>query len=210
MDALVTFPVGALAGLALAAPLGAIGVLLMQEGLERGLRGGLPATAAVATVDTLYCVIAVVAGTLAAPAIAGLAPWPQLGGGVVLIAIGIRALVRSLRATGAAPGRPRTATTSTRGRYPLFLALTAITITPATLLYFVAILPGLAQVAGSATSRFAFVAGVATASFAWQMLLVVVGAALRRTTGPRFRFGTALVGNGVVILFGILLIARAL
>ena len=208
MDALVTFPVGALAGLALAAPLGAIGVLLMQEGLERGLRGGLPATAAVATVDTLYCVIAVVAGTLAAPAIAGLAPWPQLGGGVVLIAIGIRALVRSLRATGAAPGRPRTATTSTRGRYPLFLALTAIT--PATLLYFVAILPGLAQVAASATSRFAFVAGVATASFAWQMLLVVVGAALRRTTGPRFRFGTALVGNGVVILFGILLIARAL
>jgi len=208
MDALVTFPVGALAGLALAAPLGAIGVLLMQEGLERGLRGGLPATAAVATVDTLYCVIAVVAGTLAAPAIAGLAPWPQLGGGVVLIAIGIRALVRSLRATGAAPGRPRTATTSTRGRYPLFLALPAIT--PATLLYFVAILPGLAQVAGSATSRFAFVAGVATASFAWQMLLVVVGAALRRTTGPRFRFGTALVGNGVVILFGILLIARAL
>lgn len=208
MDALVTFPVGALAGLALAAPLGAIGVLLMQEGLERGLRGGLPAATAVATVDTLYCAIAAVAGTLAAPAIAGLAPWPQLGGGVVLIAIGIRALVRSLRATGAAPGRPRTATASTRGRYPLFLALTAIN--PATLLYFVAILPGLAQVAGSATSRVAFVAGVATASFAWQALLVVVGAALRRTTGPRFRFWTALVGNGVVVLFGILLIARAL
>jgi len=136
MDVMLTFPVGVLAGLALAAPLGAIGVLLIQEGLAGGLRTGLPAAAAVAAVDTVYCALAVVAGTLAAPVVAGWAPWPQLVGGVLLVAIGARALAKSRRAP--APATATASASPARGRFALFVTLTAIN--PATLLYFVAIL----------------------------------------------------------------------
>lgn len=38
---------GVVAELAVAVPLGASGVLLLREGVERGLRGGLPAATAV-------------------------------------------------------------------------------------------------------------------------------------------------------------------
>ena len=53
MDFSVALLAGMVAGLALAAPLGAIGVLLLQEGVIRGLRRGLPGAAAVATLDIL-------------------------------------------------------------------------------------------------------------------------------------------------------------
>ncbi|WP_203580236.1 LysE family transporter [Microbacterium hibisci] len=204
MDVLLTFPVGVLAGLALAAPLGAIGVLLIQEGLGCGLRNGLSAAAAVATVDTVYCTVAVSAGTLAAPVVAGWAPWPQLAGGAILVVIGARALAKRRRSPAAeAPGLAP----STRGRFLLFLTLTAIN--PATLLYFVAILPALHDVATSIPAQVAFVAGVAAASFGWQAALVAVGSVLRRGTGPKFHVWTAIIGNGAVIVFGIAIIVQA-
>lgn len=223
MDIALSVVAGATAGLALAAPLGAIGVLLVQEGILRGLRGGLPGAAAVATVDTLYCSAAVVAGALVAPVIAAWAPWPQIGGGVVLIALGVHGLVRSRRAdraTGATDGdvsssdsSPPASSSAGTGtgtgwaRYALFLGLTAIN--PATLLYFVAILPGLGETASSSVGRAGFVVGVALASFAWQALLVALGAGLRHRTGAAFRNWTAVIGNSTVAGLGAMLIAQA-
>ena len=215
---------GVVAGLALAAPLGAIGVLLVQEGILRGLPGGLPGAAAVATVDTLYCAGAVAAGAVLSPMITTWAPWPQIGGGTVLIALGIHGLVkgwrtarpstatRSTRALGsAARSSPVTSSTpspSTTGwaRYALFLGLTAIN--PATLLYFAAILPGLKETASSNTAQVGFVVGVALASFAWQALLVALGAGLRHKTGASFRNWTAVIGNSTVAVLGAILIAQ--
>jgi arginine exporter protein ArgO len=208
----VTFAVlaGAVAGLALAAPLGAIGVLLVQEGVLRGLRGGLPGAAAVATVDTLYCAAAVAAGALVAPVITSWAPWPQIGGGVVLVALGLHGLLNGRRTAQQAGGTAATALTPSgtgRGRYALFLGLTAIN--PATLLYFAALLPGLKETASSNTGQVGFVVGVALASFAWQALLVALGAGLRHKTGAAFRRWTAVVGNSTVVALGAVLIAQA-
>lgn len=204
---------GAVAGLALAAPLGAIGVLLVQEGVLRGLRGGIPGAAAVATVDTLYCAAAVAAGAVLSPMISAWAPWPQVGGGVVLIVLGVLGLVKGLRAArrtavaGAAPPSNPSDSGTGRARYALFLGLTAIN--PATLLYFAAILPGLKEAASSTAAQVGFVVGVALASFAWQALLVAIGAGLRHRTGASFRNWTAVIGNGTVAALGALLIAQA-
>jgi arginine exporter protein ArgO len=201
---------GAVAGLALAAPLGAIGVLLVQEGILRGLRGGLPGAAAVATVDTLYCSAAVAAGALVAPVIASWAPWPQIGGGAVLVALGMQGLLKARRTAQQAGGTEATALVSSgtgRSRYALFLALTAVN--PATLLYFAAILPGLEETASSNAAQLGFVIGVALASFAWQALLVALGAGLRHRTGAAFRRWTAVIGNSTVVALGTLLIAQA-
>ncbi|KQZ08120.1 hypothetical protein ASD23_06500 [Agromyces sp. Root1464] len=228
-DLIIGLFAGAVAGLALAAPLGAIGVLLVQEGILRGLPGGLPGAAAVATVDTLYCAGAVAAGAVLSPMITTWAPWPQIGGGAVLIALGIHGLVkgrpaarptaatsstralgsaaRSIPVTGSTPSWS-TPSTSTTGwvRYALFLGLTAIN--PATLLYFVAILPGLRETASSGAAQVGFVVGVAVASFAWQALLVALGAGLRHKTGASFRNWTAVIGNAIVAVLGAVLIAQ--
>lgn len=210
MDALLTFPAGLVAGLAIAVPVGAIGVLLIHEGVARGFRAGLPAAVAVASVDTVYCAVAVLVGAIAAPVVGGWAPWPQRVGGAVLAAIGVGGLLRSRGArvpavVGSAPAVPAPRGVSPRARFGLFLALTAIN--PATLLYFVAILPGLHDLATSIPAQIAFVAGVTVASFGWQAALVAGGAFLRRIGGPRLRVWTTVVGNGVVILLGIALIA---
>lgn len=53
---------GAVAGLAIAGPVGAIAVLIIQTGLSRGVRAGLAAGAGTATADGIYATIAVLAG----------------------------------------------------------------------------------------------------------------------------------------------------
>lgn len=214
MSVIPSLLAGLIAGLALAAPLGAIGVLLIQEGVTRGWRRGLASAAAVATVDILYCVAAVVAGTAAAGALASTvaaswAPWPQIIGGVALIAIGVHGLARSGRRVAAGES-PQHASGGDSGgrRYALFLGLTALN--PATLVFFAAILTGLGSVTESAATAGAFVVGVGVASFGWQTLLVALGAGLRHTTGHAFRRWTAVVGNSVVVILGALLLVRAL
>lgn len=208
MDTFISLGSGLIAGLALAAPLGAIGILLVQEGIARGLRGSVPSAAAVATVDVVYCTAAVAAGTLAGPIVRSWTPWPQLVGGAALIALGVHGLVRPRRASGQAVDREAVGTGTALQRYALFLGLTALN--PATLVYFAAIVTGLDRVAASMPSAIAFTTGVGVASFGWQILLVALGALLRRTTGQAFRSWTAAIGNGLVIALGVALIAQLL
>jgi len=204
MSLLTAFGAGVAAGLALAMPLGAIGVLLVREGTLRGWRRGAPAALAVATVDTLYCIAAVTLGAVLAPVIAAWAPWPRIVGGIVLLGIAAHGLLRLRRAPGAPPAGGPAGVPSWR-RFVAFLALTAIN--PATLVYFAAVVTGMASLVSEPAAGALFVAGVALASLAWQLLLVLAGAALRWTTGPRTQRVTAWVGNGVVAILGILLIA---
>ena len=62
---------GAAAGLAVAMPLGAIGLLILEAAIRRGLRPGIAAGAGVAAADLTY---AVVAACAAAPIAVALAP----------------------------------------------------------------------------------------------------------------------------------------
>ncbi|MFB2581350.1 LysE family transporter [Herbiconiux sp. P15] len=205
MDVPLSLLSGLVAGLALAAPLGAIGVLLIQEGLTRGLRRGMPGAAAVATVDILYCIAAVTAGALAGPVVNGWAPWPQIVGGAALVAMGVLGLVRSRRRRGSqGADAPITRSGTSLRRFALFIGLTALN--PATLVYFAALLTGLESVTGSPSTAVAFVMGVGVASFAWQALLVALGAGLGRKVGPSFRGWTSVIGNGLVVVLGAALI----
>jgi arginine exporter protein ArgO len=215
---------GLVAGLAVAMPLGAIGVLLVQEGALRGARRALPAAAAVASVDALYCALAVLMGAAAAPVIASWRPWPTLVGGAALLVVAGVGLRRSrtARAGGAmsddaaaarVKGMPRSgqAVPDEAGagwrRYLLFFALTAIN--PATLVYFAALTAGLAELTGRAATAGVFVAGVGVASFGWQASLVVVGGLLGVRAGPGVRRATVVVGNAMVAALGVATIWRA-
>lgn len=202
---MTAFETGVLAGLALVVPLGAIGVLLIQEGASRGWVDALPAASAVATVDVLYCVAAVGVGAALAPVIMTWDPWPRIIGGTILLGLAARNLVRAGRSAaeanpGADPDRNRLSR-----RYILFFGLTAIN--PATLVYFAAITAGLSTIASTPAAAALFVGGVALASLSWQLLLVLVGAILRWRTGTRARQLTTVIGNGAVGLLGIIMIA---
>ncbi len=207
MNALTALLAGLLAGLGIAVPLGAIAVLLVSEGVNRGFRRGAPGAIAVGVVDTLYCTAAVTVGALAAPVVTSWGRWPALVGGCALLVLASVGLWRSLSRPAA--GDASEAPTGTGWhRFALFLGLTAIN--PATLIYFGAITVGMADLLRSPLAAGLFVAGVGSASITWQLLVVAAGALLRGRLTPGARRTTALVGNIIVAGLGVAMIVGAL
>ena len=80
MIAWTPFAAGLAAGLGIALPLGAIGVLIVREGVERGIRAAGVAALAVATVDFGYALVAVVVGERIAEALSGSSAWCSWSG----------------------------------------------------------------------------------------------------------------------------------
>ncbi|MFF9864035.1 LysE family transporter [Streptomyces sp. NPDC013953] len=98
---------GAAAGLGVAMPLGAVGVLLVQEGM-RDRRGAVAAASAVAVVDLGYAALATALGPLVSAALSGVEAWVRVVSAAVLLAIAMHGLWTSRHAgePGAAE-RPR-------------------------------------------------------------------------------------------------------
>jgi arginine exporter protein ArgO len=202
------FGSGLVAGLALAVPLGAIGVLLIQEGATRGWIRGAPAAAAVATVDAIYCAAAIAAGSLLAPLVSTWAPWPTVIGGAALVGIATWGVARIPPVDTSTDAITETSSTPSWHRYLTFLGLTAIN--PATLVYFAALVTGLSILTASPATAAFFVAGVGVGSLSWQLLLVCAGAVLRWRTGPQVRRLTTIIGHSIVGAIGILMIVRSI
>ena len=140
---------GATAGLAIAMPLGAIGLLLLRLGMLHGFRSAAVAAVAVGSVDLAYCAAAVTVGSKASPLIESWGAAPMVASGIVVIAIGLRQLATSLAARGSSapapvPDRPL----AIFGR---FVALTALN--PLTVLYFVALAGVLATTTSGANAK---------------------------------------------------------
>ena len=193
------FLVGALAGLGVAMPMGAIGVLLVKEGVGAGFRVAAAGAVAVALVDTAYCVLAVTVGAVAAPWIESLGAAPTIIAGLVLVALGAAGLRKSGIAAPSVSDTP--VAPSVGGVFARFAGLTAIN--PATLLYFAALTAALNASLRPDGSLAAFVVGVAVASGLWQLGLVGVGAVLGgRLTGTGQR-ALSVGGSAVVLAMGL-------
>lgn len=200
---------GGVAGYAIAIPVGAIAVLIIQTGLAAGFRTGAAAAAGAATADGIYALLAAIAGLAVTTLIGGfLLPLRIVGGGV-LIAIGLRGFLylRSARESVApAAGRRQIH----RGPGRTYLALLALTLlNPATVIYFTALTVGLPFLGGVA-ERMVFAVAAFAASLSWQLLLAAFGAALNRGFGDRVRRPTVLIGNAVVTAMGVLIVLGAL
>ena len=198
------FIVGALAGLGVAMPLGAIGVLLIREGVVAGFRVAAAGAVAVGLVDTAYCVLAVTIGSIAAPWIDFLGPAPQVVAGLVLIGLGASGLVRS-GITTTVPGRSDV-TRSAVGVFARFAALTAIN--PATLLYFVALTAALNS-ADAGRNSTAFVVGVGVASVLWQLGLATIGAVVGGRLRPAGQRLLSVAGSVIVLTLGLVALGLA-
>jgi threonine/homoserine/homoserine lactone efflux protein len=199
---------GAIAGYAIAIPVGAIAVLIIHIGLTGGLRAGVAAAAGAASADAIYATLAVLAGYGISVLVGPLMLPLRVVGGVVLIGIGLRGLLtvwrsadRAALATGARPH-------AVHGRtYVQLLGLTLLN--PATVIYFAALAVGLPFLGGLA-ERLAFAAAAFIASLSWQVLLAGFGVALGRGAGHRLRRPTMLLGNLMVVGFGVVVLAGAM
>ena len=199
MIAWTPFAAGLAAGLGIALPLGAIGVLIVREGVERGIRAAGVAALAVATVDFGYALVAVVVGDRIADALSGVERVVQVVGALALTAvvvIGVRDLLRSVRVGVSKPSALPELPVGYRRTFLRFVGLTAIN--PMTAVYFVALTAGLSQRLAGPGAGAAFAIGVFLGSLAWQMVLAIGGGTAGSRMSERVRIGVSLAGYAIV------------
>lgn len=198
---------GALAGYAIAVPVGAIAVLIIHTAITRGLRNGLAAAWGAASADGIYASLAVIVGGAATSLIERYEAPFKLIAGVVLVGLAIRGFA-GLRSTHDPDAEhTRLARHAAKRTYATFLGLTLLN--PVTIAYFAALMVGLPSLTG-APERVAFALGAFVASVSWQMLLAAFGALLGRGSNRRVRVISAVVGNFIVLGFGLLILSQGL
>ncbi|MBS2534864.1 LysE family transporter [Catenulispora sp. NF23] len=197
---------GALAGLGVALPLGAVGALLLREGLVNGFRVAAASAAGIATVDTLYCTVATLAGAVVAPTVQRHRGVFLVLSGLLIVVIGVRQLRRGLMRQARAVSEVEQVSAS--AAYVRFVGLTAVN--PTTLVYFVALSGALATRGGSWAGPAAFVAAAGVASLAWQLVLAAIGALFGRSVGAGATRTIGVVASVLVIALGIGVLANGL
>ena len=199
---LASFFAGALAGYAIAIPVGAIAVLIVETGIRRGFRTAAAAGAGAASADGLYAALAAAGGAAIAGVLEPLARPLRIVAIGALLGIGLRGLVllllgpRGVAGTAVMPARPV-------ATYLRFLALTLLN--PATVIYFAALILGLPNLGRGPGERAAFVAGAFLASLSWQTTLAGIGAVAHHRLPRRFQVAISLLGNLVIIGFALVL-----
>lgn len=171
---------GLLIGLAIAAPVGPIGLLCIRRSLAGGFGAGFMTGLGAAAADGVYGAIAAFGLTAVSSFLVAQQTWLRLIGGAALIALGLSIALKKTTAGNAAAdaraGSPAGAFTQT-----FFLTLA----NPATILSFVAVFAGLGlgEVASAAGAGIV-VLGVFLGSAAWWLFLAGTSAALRRQMKP--------------------------
>lgn len=197
---------GIAAGLGVAMPLGAIGALLLREGLTNGFRVAAAGAAGVAATDVVYCAVATLTGGLFAEFVQSYEGVFLVASGALVLAIGIWQLARTLRRdqmTVSDAGRASAAATFAR-----FVGLTAIN--PLTLVYFVALGAAVATATSLPAGPFAFVVAVGVSSLAWQLLLAGIGAFSGRLMGPTATRVVGVMASVVIAILGAIVIVSGL
>jgi threonine/homoserine/homoserine lactone efflux protein len=197
-----SFVAGALAGWAIAIPVGAIAVLIVEIGIRRGFRVAAAAAAGAASADGTYAALAAIGGTALAAVLEPLErPLRIIAIGALLL-IGIRGLLLVTMGPRAVPGSA-TLPVRVAGTYVRFLGLTLLN--PATVIYFAALILALPDLGRGPGERAAFVAGAFLASLSWQLVLAAVSAFAHHRLPPRFQVGVSILGNALICGFAVLL-----
>lgn len=197
---------GVVAGLGVAMPLGAIGALLLREGLVNGFRVAAAAAAGVAVVDLVYCALATVIGAQVSSAIEDHRGTFLVMSGVAIVGIGMRQLVATWRRVRE-PETPVIDRASAWRAFVRFVVLTAIN--PITLVYFVALAGALSTSSDSWVAPVVFIAAVGVSSLAWQLLLAGAGSPFGASIGPRTTRALGVIASGLVISLGTAVLVSA-
>jgi len=195
-------------GIAVAAPVGAMGVLCIQRTLAGGVRSGLATGAGIATADATYAACA--AFGLAAVS-AALVSWQvplRVAGGSFLVYLGLRSLLgasgEAAKITAAENDAPPPATSQ-------YLSAVGLTLTnPMTIMAFGAVFVGAGLAAAPSTIAAAVATvGVALGSFSWWIALVAAVSLLRRGLSGSAVLWVARISGAAIALFGVFAVVSA-
>jgi putative LysE/RhtB family amino acid efflux pump len=193
---------GILLGLAVAAPVGPIGVLCIQRCLAGGFWAGFSGGIGTAVADAVYAALAA-AGFAALAALAGpMQDWLRWGGAAVIAWLGWRAM-------SAPPAVQGEAGPVAAKPLRLFLVTFLLTMSnPTTILSFIALFAALGLGAGAPLhSAVAAVAGVFAGSLLWWAILSGAVTLLRRRISDESRHWINRIAGFVLIVFAVALVA---
>lgn len=202
-DALL-FGQSLLIGLSIAAPVGPIGVLVIQRTLQQGRAAGLATGLGAAMADAVYGAIGAYSVSGLIERLLGLRVPLAVLGGAYLLWLAWRIATQAPRAGGVGSSVPAgTLLRHAAGTFVLTLS------NPATILSFVAVFGALASSAPAA-SPLLMVAGVGLGSALWWLLLTAGIQGLRRRFGDGWQrvvnIGSAALLAGVAIWQGLALL----
>lgn len=165
-------------GVAVAAPVGPIGLLCINRTLTAGFAAGLATGLGAATADAAYGAVAAFGLAALGGAVSAAGDGLRLAGGLFLLYLGVRAFRKAPPAPAAQAGA-----TGLVGGYLTSVVLTLVN--PATILSFAAIFAGLGLAGtGGFANAAALVAGVFLGSAAWWLFLSAAGTIARRRLPP--------------------------
>jgi threonine/homoserine/homoserine lactone efflux protein len=192
-------------GVIVAAPVGAISLLCVQRTLARGRAAGYATGLGIATADALYAAVAAFGLTAISSALVGAQSWVRVVGGVALLAIGLRTILRAGK-DAAAPSEEGSLVTE----YGTAVALTLAN--PQTIVTFAALFTGagLVVAAGSWATATATTAGVAAGSALWWTVLVTAVSLGRRALTPAAITLVSRAAGALVVALALALLAGAL
>lgn len=193
---------GVLLGLAVAAPVGPIGVLCIQRSMAAGFWAGFSGGIGTAVADAVYAALAAAGfAALAAVTDGAAGDWLRWGGAAFIAWLGWRTLM--------APAATQAVDTAGSERpWRLFAVTFALTMSnPTTILSFVALFAGLglAQDA-SAAAVSAAVSGVFLGSLLWWAILAGGVSALRQRINEQWKGWINRVAGAVLIAFAVALV----
>lgn len=206
-------------GIAVAAPVGAMGVLCIQRTLSGGWRRGMLTGFGIASADGIYAGVAAFGvSALAASLVAWQTPL-RVVGGIALVVLGVRAALQpptsypaEKRGASAADAPEGAVTDDELGRAAavrLYTSAVGLTLTnPMTIMAFGAIFAS-AGLGAQPTPLSAAVAtaGVALGSLAWWTGLVSVVAYTRHRIGASVLAKLNRISGAVIVLFGLAALA---
>ena len=184
-------------GLAVAASIGPIALLILGTSATRGLRAGCFAALGAALADFAFALLAFSAGALILPLLAAVATAIRIGAATVLIGFAIAMMVREFGA-----GMAHATAAGRRARALLSTFLLTL-VNPMTLVIFAGFVPQL-PLAGSLVTAALLAFGLCAGSLAVQLALAIsgwlLGAAL---PGRGWRRSINLAGATGILVFGV-------
>ncbi|MEX3784531.1 LysE family translocator [Paraburkholderia sp. BR14374] len=198
-------------GLAIAAPVGPMGMLCIRRTLTGGPRAGLAIGFGIASGDAAY-------GLIAALGLVGISQFMlaydrplHLLAGLFLLYLGVRALLQKPSAESA-DGNGKLAQIGRAGALRAYASALLLTLTnPQTIIMFAALFTTLApRGAFSPAIALTTVGGVFAGSIAWWCCLVTMVSLARHAIGSRLRHAIDRVVGLMLAAFGVVEIRRAL
>lgn len=196
---------GAVAGLAVAMPIGAVGSYLVGLAARERTATALAAALGIASVDGAYAILAGVGGAGLQAMLGEVSGWLTYAAAITLVVVAVHTMRTAFRRyRGDIQTRSQLSKLTPTRAYFNLVALTAIN--PATVVTFAAVIVGRASSRGGSSwlAVALFALGAFLASAIWQLLLAgggsVLGRLLRTRRGQlRISLGSAFVMFGLAV-----------